>query len=74
MERCSEDELRARHGNFRERLDQAGDDDEKMDLLDDLLPEAFAATREAANRTIGQRHFDVQVMGGRRRCTSLGRR
>ena len=35
-----------------------------MDLLDDLLPEAFAATREAAKRTIGQRHFDVQVMGG----------
>ena len=32
--------------------------------LDDLLPEAFAAVREAARRTIGQRHFDVQLMGG----------
>ena len=64
MQRRSEDELRALTSNFRERLDQARDDDAKMDLLDDLLPEAFAATREAAKRTIGQRHFDVQVMGG----------
>ncbi len=64
MQRRSEDELRALTSNFRERLDQAGNDDAKMDLLDDLLPEAFAATREAATRTIGQRHFDVQVMGG----------
>src|SRR5690606_30811652 len=32
--------------------------------LDDLLPEAFAAVREAAKRTIGQRHYDVQLMGG----------
>jgi preprotein translocase subunit SecA len=32
--------------------------------LDDLLPEAFAVTREGARRTIGQRHFDVQLMGG----------
>ena len=64
MQRRSEAELRALTSNFRERLDQARDDDAKIDLLDDLLPEAFAATREAAMRTIGQRHFDVQVMGG----------
>ena len=32
--------------------------------LDDLLPEAFAAVREASKRTLGMRHFDVQVMGG----------
>ncbi|WP_138413998.1 preprotein translocase subunit SecA [Sinomonas gamaensis] len=44
------DRLRARHG-----------DGEK---LDDLLPEAFAAVREAAGRTLGMRHFDVQLMGG----------
>ncbi len=42
---------------FRERLN-AGED------LEDLLPEAFATVREAARRTIGQRHFDVQLMGG----------
>ena len=42
---------------FRQRLD-AGED------LDDLLPEAFAVVREGARRTIGQRHYDVQLMGG----------
>ncbi|HLB28098.1 MAG TPA: preprotein translocase subunit SecA, partial [Dehalococcoidales bacterium] len=36
----------------------------EQDALDDLLPEAFAAVREAARRTIGQRHYDVQMMGG----------
>ena len=34
------------------------------ETTDDLLPEAFAAVREAAKRTLGQRHFDVQLMGG----------
>ncbi|MDQ3752572.1 MAG: preprotein translocase subunit SecA, partial [Actinomycetota bacterium] len=49
--------LRAKTGEFKERLDRGAD-------LDDLLPEAFAATREAADRAIGQRHFDVQLVGG----------
>ncbi|MBT3396067.1 MAG: preprotein translocase subunit SecA, partial [Alphaproteobacteria bacterium] len=44
-------------GLFRERL-------EKGEPLDDLLPEAFATVREAAKRTLGQRHFDVQLVGG----------
>jgi preprotein translocase subunit SecA len=64
MQRLSEADLRALTSNFRERLDQARDDDARIDLLDDLLPEAFAAVRAAAMRTIGQRHFDVQIMGG----------
>ena len=34
------------------------------ETLDDLLPEAFATVREAARRTLGQRHYDVQIMGG----------
>ena len=42
---------------FRQRLADG-------ETLDDLLPEAFAAVREAATRTLGQRHFDVQLMGG----------
>ncbi|MBF9072498.1 preprotein translocase subunit SecA [Streptacidiphilus fuscans] len=50
-------ELRALTDEFRERLA----DGEK---LDDILPEAFAAVREAAKRTLGQRHYDVQLMGG----------
>src|ERR687895_644283 len=49
--------LRARTGEFKQRLENGSD-------LDDLLPEAFAVVREAAVRTIGQRHFDVQLMGG----------
>jgi len=53
----SDDELKAMTIAFRERL--AGDES-----LDDLLPEAFAVVREAAKRTLGQRHFDVQLIGG----------
>ncbi|GAA1962713.1 preprotein translocase subunit SecA [Amycolatopsis minnesotensis] len=53
----SDADLRAKTDEFRERY-QAGES------LDDLLPEAFAVAREAAWRVIGQRHFDVQVMGG----------
>jgi preprotein translocase subunit SecA len=50
-------ELRAMTDEFRSRLDDG-------QTLDDLLPEAFATVREAAKRTLGQRHFDVQMMGG----------
>ncbi len=50
-------ELRAMTDEFRQRLADG-------QSLDDLLPEAFATVREAARRTLGQRHFDVQVMGG----------
>ncbi len=53
----SDDELRAMTEEFRGRL-EAGETE------DDLMPEAFATVREAAKRVIGQRHFDVQVMGG----------
>jgi preprotein translocase subunit SecA len=49
--------LAARTDAFRERL-KAGE------TLDDILPEAFATVREAAKRTLGQRHFDVQLLGG----------
>ena len=56
VEDLSDAELAAKTAEFRERL-EAGE------TLDDLLPEAFASVREAARRTIGQRHFDVQVMG-----------
>ncbi len=48
---------RARTQAFKERLAQG-------ESLDDILPEAFALVREAAVRTIGQRHFDVQMIGG----------
>src|SRR5438128_11403314 len=57
LEKLSDEALRARTGEFRQRLDDGAE-------LDDLLVEAFATVREAAKRTLGQRHFDVQLMGG----------
>jgi preprotein translocase subunit SecA len=53
----SDTELRAKTDEFKARL-SAGES------LDDLLPEAFAAVREASVRTLGMRHFDVQLIGG----------
>ncbi len=57
FEAMTDDALRAQTEVYRERL-QAGE------TLDDLLPEAFATVREAAKRTLGQRHYDVQLIGG----------
>ncbi|MEI7549945.1 MAG: preprotein translocase subunit SecA [Actinomycetes bacterium] len=53
----SDEELRGMTAEFKTRL-AAGEE------LDDILPEAFAVVREAATRTLGQRHYDVQLMGG----------
>ncbi|HEY1237638.1 MAG TPA: preprotein translocase subunit SecA [Solirubrobacterales bacterium] len=58
MELLDDAELRAEADELRKRAREGGES------LDDLLPEAFALTREAARRTIGQRHFDVQLIGG----------
>ncbi|MGH9013922.1 MAG: preprotein translocase subunit SecA [Acidimicrobiia bacterium] len=64
MERRSDDQLRALTAEFRAQLDRPGKQEDRVALLDDLLPEAFAVVREAGKRTLGQRHFDVQIMGG----------
>jgi preprotein translocase subunit SecA len=53
----SNDDLRNDRNELKKRLEDG-------EPLDDLLPESFAATREAARRTLGQRHFDVQLIGG----------
>jgi preprotein translocase subunit SecA len=53
----SDDALRAKTEEFKARI-------EKGETLDKLLPEAFATVREASKRTLGMRHFDVQLMGG----------
>jgi preprotein translocase subunit SecA len=71
-EALSDDALRAKTDEFRQRLAEAveGIDDEEelqeteQEVLDELLPDAFATVREAAKRTIGQRHYDVQLIGG----------
>ena len=57
LEALSDDELRTRTPWLRERLDRGAP-------VDDLLADAFATVREAAKRTLGQRHFDVQLLGG----------
>jgi preprotein translocase subunit SecA len=56
FEDLSDAELLAKTPDFRQRA-------ENGESLDDLLPEAFAAVREASKRSTGKRHFDVQVMG-----------
>ena len=53
----TDEELRGLTAEYRTRLDNG-------ESLDELLPEAFATVREAARRTLGQRHYDVQIMGG----------
>ncbi len=57
FEALNADDLRQKTDEFRGRLQNG-------ETLDDLLPEAFAAVREAAKRTLGMRHFDVQLIGG----------
>jgi preprotein translocase subunit SecA len=53
----SDEELKAQTPKFRKRID-------KGESLDSIMPEAFATVREVSRRTLGQRHFDVQLMGG----------
>src|SRR6478752_603223 len=57
MEALSDEEIRTEADSLRERAHNG-------ESLDDLLPEAFALTREASRRAIGQRHYDVQLIGG----------
>ena len=57
IEKLNNDELKGKTDEFRRRLKEG-------ETLDDILPEAFAVVREAAKRTLGQRHYDVQLIGG----------
>ncbi|MBQ4858320.1 preprotein translocase subunit SecA [Pseudoalteromonas sp. MMG007] len=57
LEALSDEDLRAKTAEFRERYDNG-------QSLDDILPEAFAVVREASKRVNGMRHFDVQLLGG----------
>jgi preprotein translocase subunit SecA len=57
MEKLSDETLRGKTGEFKERLEEG-------ETLNDLLPEAFAVVREASKRVLGMRHFDVQLIGG----------
>ena len=53
----TDEQLQGKTAEFKERI-------EKGEELDDLLPEVFAVVREASNRVLGMRHFDVQLLGG----------
>ena len=72
LQKLSDDQLKARTAEFKERVQKAvGDTKDKEErkkreraILDELLPEAFATVREASVRTTGMRHFDVQLIGG----------
>ncbi len=57
ISQLSDSDLRAMTITFKERFANGS-------TLDELLPEAYAVVREAAKRTLGQRHYDVQIMGG----------
>ena len=57
IEKLSAEELKAKTAEFKKRL-EAGE------TLDDIMPEAFAVVRETAKRTLGERHYDVQLVGG----------
>ena len=57
FEKLSDEELKAKTDEYRSRIKEG-------ETLDDLLPEAFATVREAAKRVMGQRHYDVQLIGG----------
>ncbi|MBK0035298.1 preprotein translocase subunit SecA [Erwinia sp. S43] len=57
FQKLTDEELKAKTGEFRARL-------EKGEVLENLIPEAFATVREASRRVFGMRHFDVQLLGG----------
>ena len=57
VQKLSDEELKNKTAEFRKRLEDGA-------WLDEILPEAFAVVRDAAKRTLGQRHFDAQLMGG----------
>jgi preprotein translocase subunit SecA len=72
IERLSDEQLVAKTAEFKQRIDRARSEakdaeraeEAAADVLDELLPEAFSVVREAGKRVLGQRHFDVQIMGG----------
>ena len=60
----SDDELRGKTVQFRQTLQKIENVKQQQNLLDEMLPEAFAVVREASKRVLGMRHFDVQLIGG----------
>ncbi len=64
IQALSDDQLKGKTAEFQQKLAKARSDRERAEVLDELLPEAFAVVREAGRRVLGMRHFDVQLLGG----------
>jgi preprotein translocase subunit SecA len=64
IEKLSDGDLKQKTVDFKQILEKAKNDQELEELLDEILPEAFAVVREAGKRVLGMRHFDVQLLGG----------
>ena len=64
IQQLSDEQLKGKTTEFKRRLEEANNDEEEKEILDELLPEAFAVVREAGKRVLGLRHFDVQMLGG----------
>ncbi|NET75606.1 preprotein translocase subunit SecA [Okeania sp. SIO1F9] len=64
IQQLSDEQLRAKTGEFRQALEKATSKEEEKEILEEILPEAFAVVREAGKRVLGMRHFDVQLLGG----------
>ncbi len=64
MEKKNQDQLRERIAEMKQQISAIEEREQREDALQEALPEVFAMVREAAKRTLGQRHFDVQLLGG----------
>lgn len=64
FKKLTDDEMRAKTASFKEMLAKAKNRDERDNILDEILVEAFALVREAGVRVLGMRHYDVQMLGG----------
>jgi preprotein translocase subunit SecA len=64
LQTLSDEQLKSKTAEFKLRLEKADNNEEEKEILDEILPEAFAVVREAGKRVLGMRHFDVQMLGG----------
>ena len=64
IQALSDEQLKGKTAEFKQRLQKAKTPRQEEELLDEILPEAFAVVREAGRRVLGMRHFDVQLLGG----------
>ena len=64
LQKLSDGELKQKTAGFKQQLEKAKTEREREEIMDEILPEAFAVVREASVRVLGMRHFDVQLLGG----------